>query len=69
MDVLGPCIFSLNIGLCILPSNSFLSCLDSLLGYAAGELQALQLIVLVVLMPRINHLPPVYAGPIFGNLV
>ena len=30
----------------MLPSDSSVSCLDSLLGYSTGELQALQLIVL-----------------------
>ena len=29
-------------------SDSFMPCLDSLLGYAVGEFQALELIVLVV---------------------
>ena len=38
----------LNIGLNMLPSDSFMSCLDSLLGYSIGDLQALQLIVLVM---------------------
>ena len=35
-----------NIALNILPSDSFISCLHSLLEYSTGELQALQLIVL-----------------------
>ena len=42
-----PWTFSLNIGLNMLPLDSFMSCLHSLLGYSAGEFQALQLIVLV----------------------
>ena len=41
-----PWTFSLNIGLNMLPSDSFMSCLHSLLGYSIGEFQALQLIVL-----------------------
>ena len=40
--------FSLNFSLNILPSDSFMSCLDSLLGYFTVEFQALQLIVLAV---------------------
>ena len=42
-----PWTFSLNIGLNMLPLDSFMSCLHSLLGYSTGEFQALQLIVLV----------------------
>ena len=38
----------MNIGLNMLPSNSFMLCLDSLLGYFAGEFKALQLIILAV---------------------
>ena len=38
--------FSLNIGLNMLTSDSFMSCLHSLLGYSTGEFQDLQLIVL-----------------------
>ena len=41
-----PWTFSLNIGLNMLPLDSFVSCLHYLLGYSAGEFQALQLIVL-----------------------
>ena len=37
----------------------FMPCLHSLLGYFTGEFQAWQLIVLVVWVPRTNHLPPV----------
>ena len=44
----SPWIFILNIGLNMLPSDSFMSCLDSLIRYSTGELKALQLIVLVV---------------------
>ena len=40
--------FSLNIGLNMLPSHSFMPCLDNLLGYFTGEFQALQLIVIAV---------------------
>ena len=43
-----PWIFSVNIGLSISPSNSFVSCLDSRLGYSTWEFQALQLIALAV---------------------
>ena len=43
-----PWTFSLNIVLNMLPLDSFMSCLHSLLGYSTGEFQALQLIVLVV---------------------
>ena len=43
-----PRIFSLNIVLYMIPSDSFMSCLDSLLGCSTGEVQALQLIVLAV---------------------
>ena len=42
-----PRTFSFNIGLDMLPLDSFMSCLHSLLGYSTGEFQALQLIVLV----------------------
>ena len=38
----------LNIGLNMLPSDSFVSCLDFLQGYCTGDFQALQMIVLVV---------------------
>ena len=41
-----PWTFSLNIGLNMFSLDSFMSCLHSLLGYATGEFQALQLIVL-----------------------
>ena len=41
------CTVFLNIGLNMLPSDAFMSCLHSLLGYSTGEFQALQLIVLV----------------------
>ena len=42
-----PWTLSLNIGLNMLHSDSFISCLHSLVGYSTRELQALQLIVLV----------------------
>ena len=42
-----PWTFTLNIGLNMLPSDSFISCLHSLLGYSTGEFQALQLGVLL----------------------
>ena len=42
-----PWTFSLNFGLNMLVSDSFMSCLHTLLGYSTGEFQALQLIVLV----------------------
>ena len=41
-----PWTFSLSIGLNMLPLDSFMSCLHSLLGYSTWEFQALQLIVL-----------------------
>ena len=40
-----PWAFSFNIGLNMLPSDSFISCLHSRLGYSTSESQALQLIV------------------------
>ena len=43
-----PWTFRLNIGLNTPPSDSFVSYLNSHLGYSAGEFQALQLIVLAV---------------------
>ena len=43
-----PWTFSLNIGMNMLPLDSFMSCLHSLLGYSTREFQALQLIVLAV---------------------
>ena len=43
----SPWTFSLNFGLNMFPLDFFMSCLHSLLGYSAGEFQALQLIVLV----------------------
>ena len=50
--------FPLNIGWDMLPSDSFMSRLDSLLGYSTREIQPLQLIVCVV-----------FVGPLFGNIV
>ena len=43
-----PWAFLLNIGLNMLPSDSFISRLGCLLGYSTGQFQALQLIVLAV---------------------
>ena len=43
-----PWTFSLLIGLNMLPSDSFMSCLDFLPGYSTGEFRALQLIALAV---------------------
>ena len=40
--------FPLNIGLNMLASDSFVSCLDYPLGHSTGKFNALQLIVLVV---------------------
>ena len=45
-----------------------MSCLDSLLVYSAGKLQALELIVLVVFGAVYYHLPHV-GWSIFGNQV
>ena len=57
----------LNIGLNMLPSDPFMSYLDSLLWYCTGEFQALHLIVLAV-FGAVDHLLQ-YIGPLFGNLV
>ena len=54
-----PWTVSLNIGLNMLRSDSFTSCLDSLLRYFTREFQAMQLAVLLCFVPWINHLPPV----------
>ena len=54
-----PQTFPLNIGLNILPSDSFMSGLDSLLRFSTGEYQALRLIIIAVFCACINHLPPV----------
>ena len=43
-----PWTFPLNIELKMLPLDSLMSCLDSLLGHSTREFQALQLIVLTV---------------------
>ena len=43
-----PLTLFLNIGLNMLPSDSFMTCLDSLLEYSTGEFQALQVIVLAM---------------------
>ena len=45
LDVYTP-VYSLNIGLNLLPSESFMQCLHFLLGYFVREFQILQLIVL-----------------------
>ena len=47
-NLLSTWTFRLNIGLNTSPSDSFVSYLNSHLGYSAGEFQALQLIVLAV---------------------
>ena len=47
-SIQSPWTFRLNIGLNTSPSDSFVSYLNSHLGYSAGEFQALQLIVLAV---------------------
>ena len=44
-----PWTFFLNIGLNMLPLDSFMACLHSILGYSTGEFQALQLTVLAAL--------------------
>ena len=44
---LPPCAFPLNIGFNMLPSDFFMSYLDSLLGYSRREFHALQLVVFV----------------------
>ena len=44
LDVSAPLFIELN----MLPADSFMSCLDSLLGYFTGEFRALQLIVFAV---------------------
>ena len=46
--VFRPWAFPLNIGLTMLPSDSFMACLYALLGYSTGEFQVLQLIVLAM---------------------
>ena len=55
-----PWIFHLNIGLNMLPSDSFVSCLDYLLGYSTGAGLICNWLSLRCLVPWINHLPPVY---------
>ena len=52
-----PWTLPLNIGLNMLPSDYFMSSLDYLLGCSTRDLKALQMILLV--MPWLNHLPPV----------
>ena len=64
-----PWTFRLNIGLNTSPSDSFVSYLNSHLGYSAGEFQALcNWLSLRCLVPWINHLPPV-CWSTFGILV
>ena len=45
----------LNIGLNMLTSDPFMSCLDFLLGYSTGEFQAVQLIVLLCVFPLFGN--------------
>ena len=56
-----PKIFTLNIALNMLSLDSFVSCLDSLLGHPTGELQDLKLIGFAVFVPwiTIKRLSPV----------
>ena len=44
LDIFAPGTIPLNIGLDMLTSDFFMSCLDSLLEYSTGEFQASQLI-------------------------
>ena len=60
-----PWTFSLNIGFNMFPLDSFMSCLHSLLGYFAGEFQALQLIICVAF----GSVDLSLVGPLIGNLV
>ena len=50
------------------PSDSFMSCLHSLLGYSTGEFQPLHLISLRLLCRGLTSCP-LYVGTLFGNLV
>ena len=52
----------------VVPSDSFMSCLDSLLGYSTGKFQVLQVIVFVVFVMWIDHLPSV-GWSAFGSLI
>ena len=54
-----PWIFSLNIGLNMLPSDSFLSCLYSLLRFLQGNSRLCNWLSLQRLVPWISHLLPV----------
>ena len=54
-----PWTFPLNIGLKIFPSDSFMSCLDSLLGFLQVSSRLCNWLSLQHLLPWINHLPPV----------
>ena len=60
-----PWTFPLNIGLNMLPLDSFMSYLHTLLGYPTWEFQALQLIVLAAF----GAVDWPFVGPHFGNLV
>ena len=53
-----PWTFFQNIGFNMVPSDPFMSHLATLLGYPAGEFQAMQLIALRRLVSWINYLPP-----------
>ena len=55
-----PCTLPLNIGLNMLPSNSFMSCLHSLLGYSAWSSRLCKWLSLHSSVPWIKHLPPVF---------
>ena len=46
---------ALNIGLHLLPSDSFMPCFDSVIEYSTEEFRALQLIVLVVMFGAVNQ--------------
>ena len=54
--VYGPWSFSLNIGLNMLHSDSFILCLDKLIRSSTGEFQALELIVVPMFRDMDNQL-------------
>ena len=54
-----PCAFPLNIGLHMFPSDSFMSCLNSQLGYSTGSSRLCNWLSLWCLLPWIYLLPPV----------
>ena len=60
-----PWTFSQNIGFNIIPSDPFMSHLDTQLGYSTGEFQALQLIVLAAFGVKDTCL--LYVGPLFSK--